>query len=446
MTSALIQRLCLLLEEIRHKETRYHGSWRKVLNCTFAFTYLPLLSMEVSQINERENKNVADGLAWSYYFGYLKLVLPVLEDQISKSEDYRFKITKKKLFILLPKSCYTYETIDKADPRVISDGNLPAYERNRGGILKRVYRHTVHRVEMPLPDGDVEEPYYIILEYATPLMTLYDMSRNAEAGLSREQRDEQVVLFIQKLKEILDSCEECKGKYELVPISGELGQIADVLVQKLRDADVRELSVVEVSQINERENKNVADGLAWSYYFGYLKLVLPVLEDQISKSDKYRFKITKKKLFILLPKSCYTYKTIDKADPRVISDGNLPASERNRGGILKRVYMHTVHRVEMPLPDGDVEEPYYIILEYATPLMTLYDMSRNAEAGLSREQRDKQVVLFTRKLKEILDSCEECKGKYELVPISGELGQIADVLVQKLRDADVQVDPGSHAE
>ena len=212
--------------------------WRKVLNCTFAFTYLgyilivfvvfiivvsyalyanfntfcrsdyvilfclnsflvPLLSMEVSQINERENKNVADGLAWSYYFGYLKLVLPVLEDQISKSEDYRFKITKKKLFILLPKSCYTYETIDKADPRVISDGNLPPYERNRGGIFKRVYMHTVHRVEMsemPLPDGDVEEPYYIILEYATPLMTLYDMSRNAEAGLSREQRDEQVFL------------------------------------------------------------------------------------------------------------------------------------------------------------------------------------------------------------------------------------------------------------
>ncbi|XP_068708900.1 stimulator of interferon genes protein 7-like [Montipora foliosa] len=286
----IMQRLCLLFEEIRHKETRYHGRWRTVLNSTFAFTYsgymlivfvvsiitvsyalyansntffrsdyvilfclnsflVPLLSflvgfrelsiVEVSQINERENKNVADGLAWSYYFGYLKLVLPVLEDQISKSEKYRFKVTKKKLFILLPKSCYTYETIDKADPRVISDGNLPAYELNRGGILKRVYRHTVHRIVMPRPDGDVEEPDHIILEYATPLMSLYDMSQNAEAGLSREQRDEQVVLFIRKLKEILDSCEECKGKYELVPISGELGQIADVLVQKLRDADVQ---------------------------------------------------------------------------------------------------------------------------------------------------------------------------------------------------------------
>ena len=56
------------------------------------------------------------------------------------------------------------------------------------------------------------------------------------------------------------------------------------------------------------------------------------------------------------------------------------------------------------------------------------------------------MVLFIRKLKEILDSREECKGKYELVPISGELGQIADVLVQKLRDADVQVDPAADAE
>ena len=241
----IVQRMCLLFEEIHHKETRYHGSWRKVLNSTFAFTYsgyilivfvvsiiavsyalyanfnafcrsdygilfslnsflVPLLSflvgfrelsiVEVSQINETENKNVADGLAWGYYFGYLKLVLPELENQISKSEDYRFKIAKKKLFILLPKSCYTHETIDKADPRVICDGNLPAYELNRGGILKRVYMHTVHRIEMPRPDGDVEEPYYIILEYASTLMSLYDMSQNDEAGLSREQRDEQVFL------------------------------------------------------------------------------------------------------------------------------------------------------------------------------------------------------------------------------------------------------------
>ena len=50
-----------------------------------------------------------------------------------------------------------------------------------------------------------------------------------------------------------------------------------------------------------------------------------------------------------------------------------------------------------------------------------------------------QVVLFIRKLKEILDKCPECKNKYELVPI-GDDNQIADVLVQKIKDADVPME------
>ncbi|XP_029210568.2 stimulator of interferon genes protein-like [Acropora millepora] len=282
----LMQKICLFWEEMQHKETRYSGSWMRLLKSTFAFgfgdyifaffsvfllTYALQVEcttfcrakyfwlfclnscwfavfsfivgsrepsiVEVSQINERENKNVADGLAWSYYFDYLKLVLPKLDEQIGKSAEYRYKVTRKKLYILLPKNCYTYETIDKADPRVTIAGNLEPYEMNRGGILKRVYRHTVHRIEMLGPDGSVDE-YHLVLEYAMPLMSLYDMSMNAEAGLSREQRDEQVVLFIRKLKEILDKCLECQNKYELVPFSGQDNQIADVLVQKIAEADV----------------------------------------------------------------------------------------------------------------------------------------------------------------------------------------------------------------
>ena len=131
-----------------------------------------LSSIEVSQINEKENKNVADDLAWSYYFGYLKLVLPHLEGQIGKS-DYKCNITKNKLFILLPKSCYTYDKIVEADPRIEVAGNLKSYDIDRGGISKRSYKHTVHRIKMPRPDDD----YYVVLEYATPLMSLYDMSQ-----------------------------------------------------------------------------------------------------------------------------------------------------------------------------------------------------------------------------------------------------------------------------
>ena len=69
------------------------------------------------------------------------------------------------------------------------------------------------------------------------------------------------------------------------------------------------------------------------------------------------------------------------------------------------------------------------------------------------------MVLFIRKLREILDSCKDCEGKYELVPISGKkapMGErdgrdqngIADVLVrihtdQKLQLEDEDANPES---
>ena len=236
------RRMCLVIEEVRHKETRYQGNWKRVFSSSFVFGYgrsilvvavgcalfvcyalyehyeifshpdfaimfavnclfVPQLvflvglrelsPVEISEISETENKNLADGLAWGYYFGYLKLVLPRLEEQIGKSK-FRYEITKKKLFILLPKTCYTYDDIEKADDRVKWAGNLPECKISRGGIKARSYKHAVQRIEMQRPDGGVDK-YHFVLEYATPLMNLYDMSNHADAPLGREERDHQVM-------------------------------------------------------------------------------------------------------------------------------------------------------------------------------------------------------------------------------------------------------------
>ena len=238
----LLRRLSLLSEEFKHKSTRYHGNWKGVFKTIFTFEngrcilvtvilsavilcyqlyeqyevfsrpefailfflncfVVPQLlflvglrqlsPVETSDLNEKENKNVADGLAWSYYFGYLKLVLPKLKDKIGKSELFRYEITKKKLFILVPKTCYTCADIVEADSRVKWVGHLPELKISRGGIKERIYKHSVHKIEMPRPDGTVER-YHFILEYATPLMSLYDMSEHADASFNREERDHQV--------------------------------------------------------------------------------------------------------------------------------------------------------------------------------------------------------------------------------------------------------------
>ena len=66
-------------------------------------------------------------------------------------------------------------------------GNLPGIKNNQGGVRERRYNHSVHRIEMPRSDGTIEE-YYFVLEYATPLMSLYDMSV--------QERDHQVNCLI----------------------------------------------------------------------------------------------------------------------------------------------------------------------------------------------------------------------------------------------------------
>ena len=237
----LLRRLSLVSEEFKHKHTRYQGKWKGVFNAIFPYKYrkrtlvavaasvlilcyqlykryevffrtdfailfslncfvVPQLlflvglrklsPVEIADLNEKGNKNVADGLAWSYYFGYLKLVLPKLEEQISKSELFRYEITRKKLFILLPKTCFLYDDIVDADPRVKWVGNLPHIERGMDGN-RGIFKHAVYKIEMPRPDGTVEE-YHFILEYATPLMALYDMSQHADAHFNREEREHQV--------------------------------------------------------------------------------------------------------------------------------------------------------------------------------------------------------------------------------------------------------------
>ena len=61
------------------------------------------------------------------------------------------------------------------------------------------------------------------------------------------------------------------------------------------------------------------------------------------------------------------------------------------------------------------------------------------------------MVLFIRKLRDILNSCKDCKGKYVLVPISGERAprderdgrdqnRIADVLVRMHQDPNFQME------
>nr|QJX14472.1 stimulator of interferon genes [Pelodiscus sinensis] len=259
LISALLKGFCSFAEEIWHVSSRHRGSWRRVVSACLSPSlhyHMPLLlvsgfackalfsgsclqlflklilaclchllnftfglqrpsAVEMSEICEKNNRNVAHGLAWSYYVGYLKFVLPRLKDLISEfNRDNKNLLACKetwKLHILLPLSCEIYNDLEKADSHIQYCKDLPELVLDRAGTKRRVYKQSIYGVM-----GEDKKLSYCVVEYATPLQSLYAMSQDESAAFSRQDRLEQAQLFCRTLEEILQSSKECAGCYRLV--------------------------------------------------------------------------------------------------------------------------------------------------------------------------------------------------------------------------------------
>ncbi|XP_038554728.1 stimulator of interferon genes protein isoform X2 [Micropterus salmoides] len=209
-----------------------------------------------------------------------------------------------------------------------------------------------------------------------------------------------------------------------LPHKGQCGKLlvlASVLYALFKSLGVLGPSEVEVSDICERRKMNVAHGLAWSFYLGYLRLVLPHLEDSITKfhathqaNSPFRSRGSRK-LLILIPLNANISHKLEDEDDNIHFYDNLPNNEINRAGVRGRVYKHSVYRVL----DGD-GKAHECVVEYATPLLTLYSMSQESSAGFGEPERRQQVLLFYRTLQDILDHSLECRNRYTLILLKDE--------------------------
>lgn len=60
------------------------------------------------------------------------------------------------------------------------------------------------------------------------------------------------------------------------------------------------------------------------------------------------------------------------------------------------------------------------VVEYATPVLTLYKMSHESTAGFGETERTQQVLLFYRTLQDILERSLECRNRYRLILLLSE--------------------------
>ncbi|KAM4732500.1 stimulator of interferon genes protein [Anableps anableps] len=258
----LLYGLCLLVEELlHHSKTRYHGrlllshvlpacgleaktllpvamailllhltrysviqegqSWELIVLVPVLYALFKSLGIlgptkvEVSDICEERKMNVAHGLAWSFFLGYLHLVLPSLEKSINSfcdsHRDNFWGCGSKKLLILIPLNANISHRLEDEDNHIQFCDSLPNSEIDRAGVRGRVYKHSVYRVM-----DERGKAHDCAVEYATPLLTLYLMSQERSAGFGESERRQQVLLFYRTLRDILEQSLECRNRYRLI--------------------------------------------------------------------------------------------------------------------------------------------------------------------------------------------------------------------------------------
>ena len=263
-----INRFCLVFEEYFHLNTRYGGSKRKMFYACFSdvsfrcaffgtfvasviiaatlfsqggdyfkFEYIEIIlsgigsgsfvlyilsldsfsRVQISSLMENNNRLVANGLAWSYYFGYLKIILPGITERIENSK-WKDKLSSKKLFILMPRDCYAYGLLSNEDSRikmVPDDDAVIEHKVYRAGVF-RIYRLNIYKINRT---GENSSPLYVLAQYASPMSRLHEMSHEAGTRLTRQDQDEQAKLFLRTMKAILQnpSVPEVRDNCRLVP-------------------------------------------------------------------------------------------------------------------------------------------------------------------------------------------------------------------------------------
>ena len=93
--------------------------------------------------------NVAHGLVWSYYYGYLKLILPGLRQRAEQSQYAQMDVPFLKRFVcILTETSNCPSSMKDEDEHIETLGGI-TFKVTRAGSQGRDYTTTVHRVTHP---------------------------------------------------------------------------------------------------------------------------------------------------------------------------------------------------------------------------------------------------------------------------------------------------------
>ncbi|XP_050499273.1 stimulator of interferon genes protein homolog isoform X2 [Diabrotica virgifera virgifera] len=160
-------------------------------------------------IAEDNGLDYGSGMAYSFFFGYLNLVLPKTgrEDKHLKEimEDYEgsngITFAVHKLFILIPKSMKCFVSLkNEYSPSVDESRPLEQKVMTVAGVIDRPYKNSVYKIS-----SEKNDYLYVSAEYATPVKTFYDGLESRQHAENFHKHKKDIILqFYLTLKRVLE--------------------------------------------------------------------------------------------------------------------------------------------------------------------------------------------------------------------------------------------------
>ncbi|XP_033100646.1 stimulator of interferon genes protein-like [Anneissia japonica] len=200
------------------------------------------------------------------------------------------------------------------------------------------------------------------------------------------------------------------------------------------------LSEVELSLVQESNNTNVAQGMGWSYFTGYLRIILPKLKETISRDPKWKKEMEAEnlpcKFFAIVPLNCKIPAKLGEDEVKhkgITFEGKLPTLYVDRAGVKDRPYVNSVYKIQ----DGHGRS-FYAICEYVTIIDTLFQMPLSD--AIDQKTREEQCRLLVRILEELIYNDEKCRHKCKIVMLSGEdRPLLRDAIIDKIHESKVDI-------
>ncbi|GAB1866505.1 Transmembrane protein 173 [Camponotus japonicus] len=206
----------------------------------------PLLDLDVMK-----GLDYGTGMAYSFYYGYLQLILPNRGTSDSKSiiekienfeDKHEVTFPVHKLFIVIPSSGYISPHLkEMSDQWMESARELEEEKRDRAGTIGRTYRNNAYKI---YPNGrdSGASPVYVVAEGATPLLTFYEVQQHShpESIVYKRYKNEITMMFYKKLREILESEPTTRNLCELIYYNdydskGARVNVAKVILQRISE-------------------------------------------------------------------------------------------------------------------------------------------------------------------------------------------------------------------